>query len=265
MGSSVKIQALQGERIMLQVNTSNHDIVDLLLELTWYHNGSKIAPRNDPRFILSSNNMTLTITNFTSSYAGMYKAQFDQLLVSPFNEDCKDEVLSHMRHYPILKPAIFCVKMENDCSDKPIYNETRAWTVSVRSVNSTMQGTFDRVTLVADATVLSREELEHSSIFWYRNGIRISGSSYLSTLEKDYNTLSLSQRFQQFNAFYEHSGRYEVLLKVNMYTYLQAQSRSLCRSYYNILWTSHFGYRSKVTLAKGFVDIGYHKGMNLHL
>ena len=248
---------------MLQVNTSNHYIVDLLLELTWYHNGSKITPRNDPRFILSSNNMTLTITNFSLSYAGIYKAQFDQLLVSPYNEDCKDEVLSLMRHYPILKPAIFCVKMENDCSDMP--NETKAWKISVWPVNSTMQGTFDRLTLVAGATVLSRKELEHSSIHWYRNGIRISGSSYLSTLKKDYNTLSLRQKFQQFNTFYEDSGRYEVLLKVNMYTYLQAQSRSLCRSYYYILWTSHFGYRSKVTLAKGFVDIGYHKGMNLHL
>ena len=143
----------------------------------------------------------------------------DQLFVSPFNEQCKDEVLSLMRHYPILKPAVFCVNMEGDCS-----TETRARKVSVRSVNSTLQETFDNLTL--EATVFSSKELDHSSIHWYRNGIRIY-STY--NLQKDYDTLSLSQRFQQFNTFYEHSGRYKVLLKVNMQTYLQASdSRSPC-------------------------------------
>ena len=255
------IQALQEQRVSLQVNISSHSIADLLLELTWYHNGSKILPRNDPRLILSSDNRTLTITNFASNYAGMYKAQFDQLFVSPFDEQCKVEVFSLMRHYPILKPALFCVNMEGDCSDTA--TETRARKVSVRSVNSALQGTFDNLTLEADATVFSSKELDYSSIHWYRNGIRFY-STY--SLQKNYDTLSLSQRFQQFNTFYEHSGRYKVLLKVNMQTYLQASdSRSPCRSYYNDFLRSFFGYRSEVTLAKGLIDIGYHKGKNLSL
>ena len=263
VSSPAKIQVLQEQRFTLQVNISNHIAVNQLLELTWYHNGSKILPRTDPRLILSSNNKTLTITNFSSSYSGIYKAQFNQLLVSPFDEQCKDEVLSLMRHYPILKPAVFCVNMDSDCTDTA--TETRARKIFVRSVNSVIQGTFDNLTLEADATVLSYKELEHSSIHWYRNGIRFT--SYLSATQKDYNSLSLSQRFQQFNTFYEHSGRYEVLLKVNMQRYLQAgSSRYTCRSYYdNFVWSSYFGYRSEVTLAKGFIDIGYHKGKNLSL
>ena len=258
--SSISIQALQEQRVTLQVNISDHSVVNQLLELTWYHNGSKLVPRNDPRLLLSSNNMTLTITNFTSSYSGLYKAQFDQLLVSPFDENCKNEVLYLMRHHPILKPAVFCINMESDCSD--IADETWAWKISIRSVNSTLQETFDSLTLVADAKVLSYKELEHSSIYWYRNGIFIYHST--SSLQKNYNTLSLSQTFQQFNTAYEHSGRYEVLLKVNTYTYLQAgNSRSPCQLYYNRFVSPYS--RSGVTLAKGFIDIGYHKGKRYFL
>ena len=253
MSSPVQIQALQEQRtITLQVNTSDHNIVNFLLELTWYHNGSKIVPNDDSRLILSNSNKTLTITNFTSSYTGIYKAQFDQLFVHPVDETCKDEVLSLTRNYPILKPAVFCVNMDSACSDATI--ETQMWKISIRTVNFATQGTFDNLTLEADATVLSSKELEHSSIYWYRNGIRITSTLDLSTLQSHYNNLSLSQRFQQFNTTYEHSGRYEVHLKINMNTYLQGS----CQPYYSRFVSSYL--RSAVTLAKGYIDIGYHKG-----
>ena len=77
----MKIQ-MQRANITLQVNTSNHDILYELRELTWYHNGSKIVLGSDPRMILSNNNKTLTISNFTSRYTGMYKAQFDIISLS---------------------------------------------------------------------------------------------------------------------------------------------------------------------------------------
>ena len=237
--------------ITLQVNTLN--AINRLLGLTWYHNGSKIVPHNDPRLILSNNNKTLTITNFTSSYSGIYKAQFDKLLVSPFDENCEDEVLSLTRSYPILKPAMFCVNTDSDCSY--IATDTRVQKISIKSTDSAMQGTFDSITLVADARVLSSKELQHSSIYWYRNGIRIT--SYLSALQKNYNTLRLNQRFQQFNTSYEHSGRYEVYLRINMNTYLRAGD-STCVSYYNKFVSNYWS--STVILAKGFIDINYYKG-----
>lgn len=251
MSSPVKIQALQGQRpIVLQIyNTSNDN---QLLGLTWYHNGSKIV--DDPQLSLSIDNKTLTIFNFSSNYSGIYRAQFDRLLVSAGDENnyCEVEVLSLTRHYPILKPVVFCVNIDGDCSDMTI--ETQVRKISIRCVDSTLQGTLDHISLIVDATVFSRKELEYSSIYWYRNGRRIYTTS---NLQRHYNNLSLSQTFQQFNASYEHSGRYEVLLSVNMYTYLQAGGTA-CLPYYNTFVSRYLG--SIVILAKGFIDIDYYKG-----
>ena len=253
MSSPVKIQTPPEQRsITFQVNTSNHNVVDLLLGLTWYHNGSKILSGDDLSLIQSNGNKTLTISALSSNYYGIYKAQFDQLFVHPFNEACKEEVLSLTRHYPVLKPAVFCVNMDDDCSDSN--TETQVRKISIQFVDSALQGTLDNITLVADATVLSRKELQHSSIHWYRNGIRISGTS---SLQKHYNTLSLSQRFQQFNIAYEHSGGYEVQLRININAYLQAGDAT-CLPYYNRFVSRYLG--STVILAKGFIDIDYYKG-----
>ena len=228
MSGPIKIQVHNNqETITLQIhNTSNHDVVNQLMELTWYHNESKIIPSNDPRLSLSSNNMTLTITNFTSSLSGVYKAQFDQLSVPSSDENnlCEAEVLSLTRNYPILKPVIFCVNVDN-CSDSNI--ETQIRKITIRSLDPATQGTLTNITLEADATVLSHKELQHSSIYWNRNGISISGTS---SLQRHYNTLSLSQRFQQLSASYELSGRYEVQLRINMNTYLHAGD-STCLPY----------------------------------
>ena len=256
--SPIKIQTPPKQRnITLQVNTSDLNVVDLLLGLTWYHNGSKIVPGDDPSLIQSNGNKTLTISAFSSNYSGIYKAQFDQLFVHPFDEACNDEVLSLTRHYPVLKPVIFCISVDGDCSDSNI--ETPVRKISIRSVNSAIQGTFDNVTLVADATVLSSKELKYSSIYWYRNGIFIGGTS---SLQRHYNTLSLRQRFQQLSASYEHSGRYEAQLRINMNTYLRAGD-STCLPYYNRFVLSYLG--STVTLAKGYIDIQYYKGESTKL
>lgn len=255
MSSPVKIQALNNQSaVTLQIyNTSNHGVTNQLLVLTWYHNESEIMPRNDPRLTLSNRNMTLTITNFTSNFSGIYKAQFDQLLISPGNENnyCEAEVLSLIRSYPILKPVVFCVNVDDDCSDTNIETQTRK--ISVRSVDSTMQGTFTNITLEADATVLTYKELEHSYIYWYRNGNSIGGTS---SLQKQYNTLSLSQRLQQLGATYVHSGRYEVQLRINMYSYLRAGD-STCLPYYNTFVSRYLG--STVILARAYIDMDYYE------
>ena len=255
MSSPVKIQALQNQRaITLQIyNTSNHSVVNQLLELTWYHNGSKIVPEDDPRLSLSNGNKTLTISDFNSSHSGIYKAQFDRLFISSGNENnyCEAEVLSLTRNYPILKPVVFCVNMDGDYSDITV--ETQVRNISIRSVDSALQGTFDHLSLIADATVLNTKELEYSYIYWYRNGIQIYGTS---TLQRHCNNLSLSQSFQQFNASYEHSGRYEVQLIIDMNAYFWASYT--CIHYYSTFVSRYLG--STVILAKGFIDINYYEG-----
>ena len=260
MSNPVKIETtLEQRNITLQVNTSDHSIsvADALLGLTWYHNGSQIVPGDDPSLIQSNDNKTLTISVFSSTYSGIYKAQFDQLFVHPFDEACKDEVLSLTRHYPVLKPVVFCVNVDGDCFDTDVGTSIRK--ISIQSVNSFIQGTLDNLTLEAEATVLSHKELEHSSIYWYRNATRIISAS---SLQRHYNTLSLSQRFQQFNMAYEHSGTYEVQLRININTYLQAGS-STCQQYYNQFVSNYFG--STVILAKEYIDVQYYKGKGAEL
>ena len=244
------IQVHQEQDISLQVETLDIDIVNYLLELTWYHNGSVIVPNHDARLTLSNNNKTLTITNFTRANAGTYKAQFNQLFVHPYNKNCKEELLSLLRNYPVLKSAVFCINMESDCSD----NESLSTeTLSVLNEDSNFQGTFRSLSLEAVGMVHNSKLLEHSSFQWYRSGSRVTSS--LSTLQRHNSNLSLSQRLQQFNATYEHSGRYEVLLIIDMSTYLRD---STCQPYYDRFVSPYLG--GHITLAKGCIDIGYHKG-----
>ena len=247
--------------ITLQINTSNHEVFNQLLGLMWYHNGSKIVDGYDPSLIISNDNKTLTITNFTSSDAGMYKAQFDHLLISPFDEICENTVLSLLRSSPVLKPAVFCVNMDDsDCINTTAENQVRK--VSIWSMYSAIQGTL---ILEAESTVLCSKELHYSSLFWYRNGVSISHTPHLSVLQKNYDNLSLSQRFQQFNIIsYEHSGRYEVQLRINLYSYL----RSTCEPYLSnfVFKYVYFLHLFSLTVARGYIDIDYHKGNDsLHL
>ena len=253
VSDSAQIQVHQEQDISLQVETLDIDIAKYLLELTWYHNGSVIVPHHDARVTLSNNNKTLTITNFTRADAGMYKAQFNQLFVHPYNENCKDKLLSLLKNHPVLKPVVFCVNMESDCSDNELQSTE---TVSVLNENTNFQGTFRSLTLEAVGMVYNSKLLKHSSFQWYRSGSRVTSS--LSTLQRHNSNLSLSQRLQQFNTSYEHSGRYEVLLIIDMSTYLRD---STCQPYYDRFVSPYLG--TYVTLAKGYTDVGYHKGNEL--
>ena len=248
---SIRVQE-QGT-ISLQIETTPINALNGLLGLTWYHNDVIIEPNCDARFTLSNNNKTLTITSFTSSDSRIYKAQFDQLFVHPFDDVCRDEVLSLMRHLPILRPAVFCVNVDGNCSDVDLKLQKRE--ISVQAINPDLQGTLNSINLEAKGQLLTSKELTHTYIQWYRSGAWITNS--LSTLQRQCDNLTLSQGLQQINATYKHSGRYEVLLRMRMDTYLQAGS-SNCRPYYDRFVSSYISY--EVTLARGFVDVSYHKG-----
>ena len=75
--------------------------------LTWYHNGNKLT--SGGRLTLSSDNTTLTVINSTAADSGVYEARFDGLLIHPYSRICEEAVLDLLRHYPVLKPAVFYV------------------------------------------------------------------------------------------------------------------------------------------------------------
>ena len=249
-----RIQIHEQENISLHVETLNTGFTKLLLELTWYHNGSVIVPDHDARVTLSNNNKTLTITNFTTADAGVYKVQFNQLLIHPYNKDCKDNILSFLRGHPLLKPAVFCVNyMGSDCFE--FSDKTSSRQILVQSKDLSFQGTLNSLSLKADGLVHSVKELTHSSFRWYLSGYRTTSS--LSSLQKHYQ--SLSQSLQLFNISYERFGRYEVLFIINLYTYLRD---SVCQPYYNSLVSSYLP--RYLPLAAGYVDIDSDRGIHLY-
>ena len=252
-GTSIQDQVHEHDTIQLQVLPLSINIVPFLLKLTWYHNESIIVPSVEPRYTLSNKNKTLMITNFMSTDAGVYKAQFNQLFVYPFNEYCEENVLSLLRYLPVLKPAVFCVNMGRHCSEEDMGIQLR--TISVETLHSASQGTLHNIKLRAFGRVFNSKELQHSSIRWYRNGYAVS-TYFLSTLQKHDNNFSLSQELEIPNAAYEDSGRYEVLLRINIYSFLRDPT---CQPYYNGFVSSYL--TSYITLAKGYVDISYYKGM----
>ena len=246
---SANIHVREQDTINLRTRITNTRVGRSLLELTWYHNDSVIIPNHNPRYAISGKNTTLTIINFTSTDAGVYQAQFNLLFIHPYNGDCEDNVLTLYRNHPVLKPAVFCVNMEERCSG--LQPRVQMQEISVVSVDQALNGSLNVITLKVTGRVLSNKELQHATIQWYRNGHRVT--SGLSTLQKNFNKLGLKQEFQVFDASYEDSGRYEVLLKLDMYTYL----RSNCEPYYGFV-SQYLG--RYLTLAQAYIDIHYYKG-----
>ena len=240
-----------GQNLTRQVETLDHDIVKSLLELTWYHNNSPIDPRHDTRVSLSNDNKTLMIANFTSDYSGVYKVQYNQLFVHPYNEDCKNEFLAIMRNHPLLKPVLFCVNIEEgDCFDSEVAQNR----VSISVQNLSSQENFPQnLSLRATGMVSNSKLLKHSSISWYRNGAQIQASKF--ALNKYYNNLSVSQELQLVDIGYEHTGRYEVLLVLNWQSYFY---ESGCRSYYDRFVSLYLPNPSAI--ATEYSNINYHQG-----
>ena len=252
MSSFARIDTTRGQNFTLQVDTVNHGVVASLFELTWYHNDTLLVPGQDPRVSLSSDNKTLMVSNFTSTYAGVYRAQFNQLFVHPYNEECKNDFLSLMRSHPVLKPAVFCVNIEEkDCSDREVAAQNRV-TVSVQ--DSDIQGALlQNLSFKAIGIVSNNKVLKHSSFAWYRRGSQIAPS--ISSQQKHDSNLSFSEEFSLLDTSYEHTGRYEVLLRLDINSYLQ---ESGCQSYDDRFVATYL--TSWITIAKDYTDIYYHRG-----
>ena len=244
----------------LQVETPDTTkVTRLLSELTWYHNGTVMLPVPDEneRITFSDDKKTLTISNFSSTDAGVYKVQFNKIVVQPYNQTCNDEVISLLRGYPILAPAVYCVNVNPCTSEDPTTLQVQR--VSVRRLNFNLR---DGLTLVADGLANSAEELQHLSLEWYRNGKIIYFSNYyyrLTLLQQQYPTISQELQAYSSEVVYEYTGRYEVALTIKSYVY---DPDSNCQAYYGQLLAPYASYRYKpeVPLSWGYIDVSYHKG-----
>ena len=105
--SRSRVQPVLTQNITLHVRITDFSLHYYFRALTWYHNGNKLTPGG--RIILNSDNTTLTVINSTAADSGMYVARFDGLLIHPYSRSCEEAVLDLLRHYPVLKPAVFYV------------------------------------------------------------------------------------------------------------------------------------------------------------
>ena len=234
------------------------NVTRLLSELTWYHNGSVIPPGQDERITFSTNKKTLTITNFSSADAGVYKVQFNKISVQYYNQTCNDKLISLLRGYPILAPAVYCVNVNCTGQDSMTMQIQR---VNVRRLNFNLS---DGLMLVADGIANTPEELKHLSLKWYRNGYDITYTHryYNSIVQRQYPKVSQEVGISA-EVSYEDTGRYEVAL-----TIIVNDRESICQAYYgNFLapysrirysYSNHKKY--EVPLSWGYIDVSYYKG-----
>ena len=219
--------------------------------MTWYHNGSVILPSRDERITFSNNNKTLLINNFSSADAGVYKAQFNRIDVQPYNQNCNDKLVSLLRSYPTLAPAVYHVNVNSSTND-----DLQVRRVNVQQLNFDLS---DGLSLLADGISSSCEEFEHLSLRWYRNGGYFR--SLYSVVKRQYPTISQELEIVDSEVVYKNTGRYEVALVINLVQYL-GESESICRASYSQLQVlAPYAIYKELPLSWGFIDVNYHKGM----
>jgi hypothetical protein len=252
------IQVDEQGSVRLQVETPNvTNVTSLLSELMWYHNGTVMLPgpgEDNQRVTFSADKKTLTIANFSSADAGVYKVQFNTIDVQPYNQTCNDELISLLRGYPILAPAVYCVNVNPCTTEDPTTLQDHR--VNVRRLNFNLS---DGLTLVADGIASSAEEFEHLSLKWYKNGRHVSDIHYnLIIPQRQYPTVSQELQVTESDVAYEETGRYEVALTINSVSNCQAHFGQLLAPYCTYC---RYGYSTEyeVPLSWGYIDVGYYK------
>ena len=106
-----------GRSVTFNLNTTATSINNYLYQLTWYHDMAKTnfgAPleADDTKYIISPDNMSLTIMNIDADDAGVYAARYDGLLLYPHNKTCEQQLLRSLRHYPVFEPVTFTLSVD---------------------------------------------------------------------------------------------------------------------------------------------------------
>ena len=250
----------------LQVETLNiTNVTRLLSELTWYHNGTVMLPNPDPddqRITFSVDKKTLTIANFSSTDAGVYKVQFNKIDVQPYCQTCNDELISLLRGYPILAPAVYCINV-NPCTSE----DSKTQKIQRVNVSRLNLYSIDGLMLAANGMANNAEELKYLSLKWYRNGRYVYYSQYYKlNVQKQYPMVSQEINVTRSEVVYEETGRYEVALTIYIY-----DPDSKCQAYYGQLLAPYgdrydnYDYDYEVPLSWGYVDVSYYKSKHYNI
>ena len=211
--------------------------------LTWYHNGNKLTPGS--RITLNSDNTTLTMINSTAADSGVYVVRFDGLLIHPYSRICERAVLDLLRHYPVLKPAVFyvgttstgeyrvvkyCAKIKQDrwlecCMNLYYFIFVCAVASDTIGTQISFQGNQVVVpftamqNLVLNITGRTSRELDDTIVStWYCNGGSLPLGSRLGPLNRPH--LIISQSLTLENSSILDEGTYDALLTIDPHTHI---------------------------------------------
>ena len=217
--------------------THNVSLRDFFRALTWYHNGNKLTPGG--RVTLSSDNTTLTVINSTAADSGVYEARFDGLLIHPYSRFCEEAVLDLLRHYPVLKPAVFYVGTtgtaggEHSENNLGIVQDRCCLNVSIfvhtgpsdAGIQIKFQGNQAVVLftalqdLVLSITGKTNHRIDDNIVStWYHNGGILPLGSRLGPLKRLH--LNISQSLTLDNSSILDEGTYDALLTIDPRTHI---------------------------------------------
>ena len=114
--SQLKLKSSTGASVTLNLNKTVTSINSYLYQLNWYHDMTRTnfgvpLESDSTKYLLSTDNMSLTIMNIDAHDAGVYRARYDGLLLYPHNKTCEHQLLRALRHYPVLQPVTFTLSV----------------------------------------------------------------------------------------------------------------------------------------------------------
>ena len=192
------------------------------MNLTWYHNGSRIAD-NDRRRI-SNNGTSLTILNAADSDVGQYVVKIDSMVFTANNSmECDGNFLPLLEDMAIHAPATFILQ-QNSFS---IYNPD---SIIENYFISPYSGEAQKTITISKTVVVENSAVFRS--FWgsgyeIRNGNYFYTNSRALTFNRENITLT---RTISYNNSADVIGDYEILIIIGYYS-LRAQ----CPGYYSYI------------------------------
>ena len=115
----LNVSTSNSQKVILTLNKTATNINSYLHQLDWYFDMAKTGfmmplEADNTKYILSSDNMSLTIMNINVQDAGVYTARYDGLLLYPQDKSCEQQLLEALRHYPVFQPVTFTVSVDGN-------------------------------------------------------------------------------------------------------------------------------------------------------
>ena len=95
-----------GSSVTLTVEQTSTEGLNYLRNLQWYFDGIPIQNTLIPTYSISTDGLSLTISNLQELYSGEYHLQYDGLRLYQYSPNCEQHTIEFLREYPLFAPAV---------------------------------------------------------------------------------------------------------------------------------------------------------------